>query len=171
MVIVKDTDEQIVLRHKGWQRVVALVCIAPFALPLCAIGIGELATEGHWAVGIGTLLGGLILGFIVYYLVYFFSEITFDHTLGQMTIRRGAKPFLVRTRRISRTEIQSVDLKHTPGYSSMCGDNVDYSPEKWELFLRVGSKWEKVGVAEPFGSQDKSTAYVANRISAFQQGQ
>ncbi len=168
MVIVKDTDEQIVLHNEGWLRVVLLVCSIPLSLLFCAIGIVELATEGHWNPGIGMLLIGLILGFVTYYLANFFGEITFDRTLGKMTIRRGAKPFFVRTRRISRTEIQGVDLEHIPG----SGYGNDATADRWRLFLRVGPNGKKVCVAEPFGeSYDKITETLADRIRDFQRGQ
>ena len=113
MVITKDTDEQIVLRQSTGRRILWGSLGGFGGAFIVAMGVLG-AAEVIWA-GIGLICAGLVFILGGLCLSAHFKQITFDHSLGYVTIRAGAGPFPLRTRRISKTELEGVHVEFLSG--------------------------------------------------------
>ncbi|GAG24630.1 unnamed protein product, partial [marine sediment metagenome] len=136
VVITKDTDEELVLEQSPGKRI-AWVCLGGFSglfFPLLGLVWMD---DSIWA-GIGLICGGLLLLLGGLYVAANRKEITFDRSLGYITIRAGAKRFPLRTRRISKTQIESVHVDFFSGSSDLRSGAG--APNHWLVSVRIAGK-------------------------------
>ena len=153
MVNSKNTGDQIVYHLPRSMRVVGGILL----------GIGIL----FFAIGI---LGGSVIGWLVLIIpltlpgLFFYTytaEWTFDHSSGYIAVRRGCKPFPRFTMRISKTDVQSVDV-HSNGDAFFNFGRAQGGFPEWILSIKTNKKKLR------FTIRDKQTAYaLAARIREF----
>ena len=133
MVNSQNTDDQIVYHLPRYMRVVGRICIA-VGIFFLAIGM-----VGGW--GRTQLIPWicLIIGFTLpgLFLYTYTAEWTFDQSSGYITVTRGSKPFPRLTTRISRTDVQSVNIstEEAGGYPE-CKLSIKTSKRKLKLTMR-----------------------------------
>ena len=156
MIITKDTDEQIVLQQSRGMRIFAK-CLAGFGALFFLIGLMLIGVD-IWAFIVITSVG-LVCLLIGLYGAGNVKEITFDHSLGYITVRGGAKPFPLKARHISKAEVQRVDIRFLRG--GLRGQVT--VPDRWEASVALAGKKVKIHT----DVKQRNAQYIANRIRTF----
>ena len=149
MASVNNTDNQIVVPPPISWRILGWFC--------ATVGIGILIimeVEGDFLV---KLLGLLLLIplFTGVFLLGYRTEVTFDHVLGNITIRTLVGPFAYRTRRISKRDLRSAIASE---------QRDEYAAGQWTVWLWMKGTFESVKISNVRRSSAK---YLADRINAF----
>ena len=157
MTTVRDADNRVVTHFSLWVRIVGGF---PFLFGIgISYALARFIGESIMALIIIICVGLSALYLGIWMMGYTF-QLTFHPTLGNMTIRTGIGPFTYRTRRISRKQVESIDVIQTGGTSGALGD-----VPIWAVSLTVSGRKREIKIINYIG---KSRAtYLADRIRTF----
>ena len=154
-VPAKETDNQIVMHFPTWVRGLGGFIVlmgAGFGTASIVFGLedNDIVSFIIFAcIGLPALLGGI-------WIIGYTFKITFDYTLGDMTIRTGVGPFIYRTRHFSNKQVQSV--------RSFISEEGPYV-RVWAVSLRIAGRKKDMKI---MNNVDESRAnYLATRITEF----